>query len=64
MTVTIKNGKRNRAELELELEIDMLNAFVADLEQILRGVYPDERELNKFIDDYSLEGECRTRELP
>lgn len=62
MTVTIKNGKMNRAELELE--IDILNAFVADLEQILRGVYPDERELNKFTDDYPLEGECPIRELP
>lgn len=44
MTVTIKNGKMNRAELRLE--IDMLRALVIDLECIWLGGYPDERELN------------------
>lgn len=34
----------NRAELELE--ITMLKSLVSDLERILRGDYPDERELN------------------
>ena len=44
MTVTIKNGQMNRAELELE--ITMLKSLVSDLERILQGDYPDERELN------------------
>ena len=44
MTVTIKNGQMNRAELELE--ITMLKSLVSDLELILQGDYPDERELN------------------
>ncbi|MFC7067069.1 DUF6634 family protein [Brucella rhizosphaerae] len=44
MTVTIKNGKMNSTELELE--IAMLKSLVGDLERILQGDYPSELELN------------------
>ncbi len=43
MTVTIKDGKYNREQLELEIR--MLKSLVADLERIFEGDYPDERIL-------------------
>jgi len=43
MAVTIKNGKYNREQLELEIK--MLKALVMDLERIFQGDYPDERTL-------------------
>jgi len=41
--VTIKDGKYNREQLELEIR--MLKYLVDDLERILQGDYPDERIL-------------------
>ncbi|MCH4539768.1 hypothetical protein [Ochrobactrum sp. A-1] len=43
MTVTIKNGKYNREQLELEIR--MLKSLVTDLERIFEGNYPNERIL-------------------
>ena len=60
MTVTIKNGKMNRAELELE--IVMLKDLVLNLERILRGDYPDELELNSapMITNWKLSSRAAT----
>lgn len=44
MTVTIKNRKMNRQQLELE--ISFLKDLVLDLERILLADYPNELELN------------------
>jgi len=41
--VTIKDGKYNREQLELEIK--MLKYLVDDLERIFQGDYPDERIL-------------------
>ncbi|KAB2793772.1 hypothetical protein F9K96_00945 [Brucella anthropi] len=44
MAVIIKNGKYNREQLEIE--INMLKALVTDLERIFNGEHPDERQLS------------------
>ncbi|KAB2662437.1 hypothetical protein F9K91_22495 [Brucella tritici] len=44
MAVIIKNGKYNREQLEIE--INMLKALVTDLERIINGEHPDERQLS------------------
>lgn len=41
--VTIKDGKYNREQLELEIR--MLKSLVDDLERIFQGDYPDEQLL-------------------
>jgi len=41
--VTIKDGKYNREQLELEIR--MLKSLVDDLERIFKGDYPDEQLL-------------------
>ena len=43
MRVTIKNGKMNRDELELE--IAKLKSIVGDLERILHGDFPEDYKL-------------------